>query len=176
MYYPIFLNLRGRSCLVIGKGIEARRKSKALREAGAKVSVVSKPPARLEKFFLVVAATNNPAWNRQISKMCFRQNKLVNVVDVPGLCNFIHPSRFRQGPLQIAVSTGGASPALARHIRETVQKNWGKSWGRLLEFLKKNRRGISKKMANTRFRRKIFSLVQAGRIQEAKKELMKELS
>lgn len=213
MYYPIFLDLKDQRCLVVGSGNVARRKAQTLRQAGAKVTVLDPlslrggPKGRrgnpvgisndtgsprslrelamtsLSKFFLVVTAASDRAFNSKIAKACFKKNILVNTVDDPELCNFIVPSRFKQGPLQIAVSTEGASPVLARHIRKTLQKQWGKSWAEFLRFLEIKRRKIMKTVTNPAKRRKIFmkaasrkivSLVNQGKLAQAKREFLKE--
>ena len=190
MYYPVFLDLRGKKCLVIGAGSAAKNKAASLREAGAKVTLLKKKvPGTFKRylvpFFLVVSASNDPHLNEDVFRACMRLNKLVNVVDVPSLCNFIYPSRFQQGPLQVAVSTGGASPALARHIRGVIQKSWGKNWGDFLQFFQKSRKQIFREVLDSERRRKILmnagspkivSLVQKGKLKEAKREFLKGMS
>jgi precorrin-2 dehydrogenase/sirohydrochlorin ferrochelatase len=151
-YYPVFLDLRGKDCLVVGGGKVAERKALGLIRAGANVTVVS--PAlttRLGKelsrgrirhkerkfrvsdlrgVFLVIAATDSEADN---IKVAGEKGLLVNVVDRPELCSFIVPSTVRRGPLQIAVSTSGVSPAMARAIREELEGLYGGRFGAYLK-------------------------------------------
>jgi precorrin-2 dehydrogenase/sirohydrochlorin ferrochelatase len=154
-YYPVFLNLSGRLCVVVGGGAVAERKTLSLLEAGAVVKVISPSltegltqllksgriqhiprgyrKADLEGAFLVVAATPDMDLNRSI----FRDGKgiPVNVVDIPELCSFIVPSVVRRGPLTIAISTSGVSPALSRSIREEMEEIYGQEFGEYVDFL-----------------------------------------
>ena len=146
-YYPAFLDLRGRRCLVVGGGAIAERKVHGLLDAGARVAVVG-PTAtsalealaaagivelRARRFrrhdvrgaMLVVAATGVAAVDAAVAAAARRIKALVNVVDVPAQCDFILPSVLRRGALQIAVSTGGKSPALAREIRRKLEADFG---------------------------------------------------
>lgn len=141
-YYPAYLNIAGRRVVVIGGGEVAERKVEQLLASGADVMLVS-PDAtpELERFvsegrvrwirrayapgdlagaWLAVAATDDPAAQRSIHAEAEREKTLLNVVDVAELCGFIAPSVVQRGPVTVAVSTGGASPALARKIRELI--------------------------------------------------------
>jgi len=138
MYYPLMLNVKGEPCLVVGGGPIALQKARALRKAGADVTVVSPAftPAfrrvrvrRLRRRFragdvarriLVVAATDSPDVNRAVSAACRKRGIPVNVVDVPELCSFIVPAILRRGPVVIAISTSGRSPALAKALRRRL--------------------------------------------------------
>lgn len=153
-YYPAFLDLRGRRCLVVGGGEVAERKVTGLLDACARVRVVS--PAltptlaalatagfvehRARAFrrhdirgcALVVAATGVTGVDDAVAAAARRARSLVNVVDRPGSCDFILPSVLRRGDLQIAVSTGGKSPALAREIRRRLEAEIGADYGALV--------------------------------------------
>ncbi|MCY4581620.1 MAG: bifunctional precorrin-2 dehydrogenase/sirohydrochlorin ferrochelatase [Chloroflexi bacterium] len=141
-YYPAYLNITGRRVVVIGGGEVADRKTAQLLASGADVTLVS-PNAtpELERLasegrvrwirrayatgdlagaWLAVAATDDPAVQRSIHAEAEREKTLLNVVDVVELCGFIAPSIVQRGPVTIAVSTGGASPALARKVRELI--------------------------------------------------------
>jgi precorrin-2 dehydrogenase/sirohydrochlorin ferrochelatase len=153
-YYPAFLDVRGRRCLVVGGGAVAERKVTGLLDAGARVRVVSPTltPAltalaaaglvehRARPFrrhdargaALVVAATGAPAVDDAAAAAARRARALVNVVDRPAACDFILPSVLRRGDLQIAVSTGGRSPALAREIRRRLEAEIGEGYGALV--------------------------------------------
>jgi precorrin-2 dehydrogenase/sirohydrochlorin ferrochelatase len=140
--FPIFLKLAARPCIVIGAGHLAESKIESLRAANARVTVIA-PEARekiqdmaasgeitwlqrdysqgdLTGNFLVVAATNNPAVNRAVFAEAESSNILCNAVDDPPFCDFYFPSVVRRGDLQIAISTAGASPALAQRLRKEI--------------------------------------------------------
>jgi len=154
VYYPAFLDLRGRRCVVVGGGAVAERKIGALLDAGARVVVVSPMVTeeltalvaanviehRARRFrrhdvrgaALVVAATGVLAVDDVVAAAARRARALVNVVDRPDACDFILPSVLRRGDLQIAVSTGGKSPALAREIRRRLEAEIGDDYGELV--------------------------------------------
>ena len=140
--FPIFLKLTGRPCIVIGAGHLAESKIESLQAANARVTVVA--PAASERIvamaesgevvwhqreysagdlagqFLVVAATNVPAVNRAVFAEAEAAGVLINAVDDPPFCDFYFPSVVRRGDLQIAISTAGASPALAQRLRKEI--------------------------------------------------------
>jgi precorrin-2 dehydrogenase / sirohydrochlorin ferrochelatase len=137
-YYMACLDLEGRSCLVVGAGSTGVEKAKGLLECGADVTVVAPQaiaeldglPVRwirrgyrrtdLDGRFLVIAATSVPSLNRRVFRDAEAVGLLCNVVDVPELCSFILPAVHREGPIALAVSTGGASPVLAQRLRERL--------------------------------------------------------
>lgn len=173
-YYPAFINLDRKECVVVGGGRIAERKTCSLLIAGARVRVISPEiTAALERklagglithvkrryrrgdlagSFLVVAATSDEIVNRKVSEdaPC-----LINVVDVPGLSNFILPSVMRRGPLTIAVSTSGASPAMAASIRKELETLYDRDFASFTVFLKglrkKALRKLPDKMAREKF-------------------------
>jgi precorrin-2 dehydrogenase len=142
-YYMTCLDLAGRSCLVVGAGHVALEKARGLLECDARVTVVAPDvcdelrelpvellerryrPSDLGGRFLVVAATSETQLNRAIYRDAESRALLCNVVDVPELCSFILPAVVRRDPIAIAVSTGGASPALAQRIRDDVARAVG---------------------------------------------------
>jgi precorrin-2 dehydrogenase/sirohydrochlorin ferrochelatase len=140
--FPIFLKIAARPCIVIGAGQLAESKIESLRAAHAKVTVIA-PEAQprivdmaesgeiewkrreyldgdLTGHFLVVAATNEPAVNRAVFQEANAKNIICNAVDDPPFCDFYFPSVVRRGDLQIAISTSGASPALAQRLRKEI--------------------------------------------------------
>jgi precorrin-2 dehydrogenase/sirohydrochlorin ferrochelatase len=140
--FPIFLKIAGRPCIVIGAGNLAEAKIDSLLAAHAKVTVIA-PEARprvvemaaageiewlrreyvegdLLGRFLVVAATDNPVVNRAVFREATEKDLLCNAVDDPPFCDFYFPSVVRRGDLQIAISTAGASPALAQRLRKEI--------------------------------------------------------
>ncbi len=149
-YYPVFLALSNRKVLVVGGGSIAERKVTSLVQAGARVCVVSpEVTPRLEEWagegcielkrrvfdsgdiqgmFLVYAATNDAAVNEAVYVKAESCGILVNVVDDPPHCNFIVPSVARRGLLQMAVSTSGAAPALAKRVRRELEERYSDEW------------------------------------------------
>jgi precorrin-2 dehydrogenase / sirohydrochlorin ferrochelatase len=145
--FPLFLKLESRHCLIVGAGLIAEGKIEGLLDTGAHLKVVapqatkqiqawseskkldyySRPfqPADLDGMFLVVASTNNTALHEQIFAESQKRNVLCNIVDVPHLCDFYYPAVVRRGPLQIAISTSGESPALAQRLRKELEEQFG---------------------------------------------------
>ena len=137
-YYRACLDLRGRRCVVVGGGAVGLEKTRGLLVCGADVLVVSPRihddllaldvtcrrgryrRSDLDGAFLVVAATSDRRINERVHRDAEARGMLCNVADVPDLCNFILPAVHREGPIAVAVSTGGASPALAKRIRDDV--------------------------------------------------------
>lgn len=141
-YYPAYLNITGRRAVVIGGGEVAERKIVQLVASGADVTLVSpdatpglerlasdgrvrwirRPyaPGDLAGAWLAIAATDDADLHRSIHAEAEREKTLLNVVDVTELCGFIAPSIVQRGPVTVAISTGGASPALARKLRELM--------------------------------------------------------
>ena len=141
-YYPVYLDLAGRRCVVIGAGEVAERKVTSLLASDADVMLVSPSatpelarPAEagelrwikrgyargdLAGATLAIAATDDEAVNRAVHAEAEREKTLLNVADVPSLCGFIAPSVVERGPVTVAISTAGTSPALARKLRELM--------------------------------------------------------
>jgi siroheme synthase-like protein len=156
-YYPAFLDLRGRKCLVVGGGVVAERKAESLLECGARVKVVTREASHglaelarrgsleldlrdyksedLSEIFLAIAATDDPAVQTRIGGEAKERGLLVNVVDDPANCTFIVPAVARRGELSIAISTGGRSPALAARIREKLEGQFGPEYGEWVDLL-----------------------------------------
>lgn len=156
-YYPIFVRAAGRSCLVVGGGSVAEQKVRGLLDAGARVTVVSpdltgdlEHMARLGKVecvrraytpgdiaghFIVFAATGRPSVDRQIADDAARGGALLNVVDRPELCDFISPAVVARDNLTIAISTSGASPAMARQLRRKLEAEIGPEYALALQLL-----------------------------------------
>jgi precorrin-2 dehydrogenase / sirohydrochlorin ferrochelatase len=139
MYYPVFLDLRGREVLVVGAGKVALRKVKGLLEAGAKVTVVS-PHAEpefaglavdwkvrsfdwddIQDQALIYTATDDRTVNRAVAEAATAKGIWVNVADAPEECSFLVPSRITRGNLQVAVSTSGRDPKVAISIRKGIE-------------------------------------------------------
>lgn len=162
--YPIFLEVRGRLCLVVGGGAVAERKVRGLLEQGALVRVVSptltpalaaeaaaghlvhrsRPfaPADLEGAFLAFAATDDPAVNAAVAAAAEAARIPVNVADDPSRSTFLVPSTLKRGDLAVAVSTGGASPALAKRLRAELEEKVGEEYAALARLLGEARREV----------------------------------
>jgi precorrin-2 dehydrogenase/sirohydrochlorin ferrochelatase len=161
-YYPIYVNLRGKRCLVVGAGQVGRRKIATLAECGAEeILVIDLAPAEacaellshpavvfacrpyetadLDGRFLVIASTDDEALNWRISRECAERGIPCNIVDQPEKCSFIVPALFTQGDLTVAISTGGSSPALARKIRQGLGEFLGSEYGALLILMSRLR-------------------------------------
>ena len=142
-YYPAFLDVRDRLCVIIGGGQIAEGKIASLLECGAQIKMISPEVTaevqgmadagilRLEKreyregdlegVFVAIAATDDNSVNRQIAQEAAERNVLLNVVDVTHLCTFIAPSVVKKGEVTVAISTSGLSPALARKLRQELE-------------------------------------------------------
>jgi len=187
--YPMFALIEDRACLVVGGGAVGERKALDLLAAGARVTMVSREltpglaalagqkkikvvkgdfvPDHLDGMTLVVGATDDPEVNREISAAAQNRELFVNIVDAPALCTFIVPAQVRRGPLTIAVSTGGASPALARRVREELEARFGPEYGRFLRVLQAVReRVLAQRRAHPDNPRRFKRLV-AGPLEEA---------
>lgn len=180
-YYPLFLDLQARRCLVIGGGTVAERKVLSLLEAGARVAVIS-PSAtprlrelagkgRIElhqRVFqdqdlvgaaLVIAATDSPEVNASSAALCRAKNIPVNVASPPEESTFIVPSSVARGELLIAVSTSGASPALSRKIRKELEERYGQEYGTFLAMLRRLRKELPGQVRDEQERRRIYESV-----------------
>ncbi len=152
-YYPVYLNLRGRRCVIIGGGAVAEGKISRLLDSGAVICVISPDatpgirqfvddgsvrweqreyrPGDLEGAFIAIAATNLREVNRRIFEEAEQRGVMLNAVDDPPNCSFITPSIVQRGPVTLAISTGGVSPALARKLRESLQRSDDLAWADL---------------------------------------------
>jgi precorrin-2 dehydrogenase/sirohydrochlorin ferrochelatase len=206
VYYPLFLNLQGKKCIVVGGGDVAFRKVRALVDCGAKVAVVSPTlnadltqlakagtihlvsreyEARdLKDAAFIIAATDRGKVNQKIAKEARKQGLLVNVVDHPDGSDFIIPSLIRRGDLILAVSTSGTSPALAKKIRAKLEQIFGEEYVPLLSVIKEVRKEIKQqelKVSAEDWQRAIdldllISFIKAGEGERAKKVLLEKLN
>ena len=158
-YYPVFLALKDKRVAVLGGGQVALRKVKALLACGARVEVASLRYCRelsglarrhprlklksmgaakniLRNALLVLIASSDDQWNKKWVKECRRRRIWANVADQPGLCDFILPAHFKKGRLQVAISTGGTSPLLARRFREELAQQIRPQAVRMLDRMK----------------------------------------
>src|SRR5579875_2079864 len=184
-FYITCLRLTGRRCLVIGGGEVAVEKVDGLLACGGEVTVIapSAEPALeryaregsirwqrrayagaedLEGAFMAIAATDDTDVNIAVYEDAERRAMLVNVVDVPPLCNFILPAIVRSGPLAIAISTAGASPALAKRMKREIEAQFGESYARLAVLLNEARGWAKGTLATYQERRDFFEGIVGG--------------
>ncbi len=176
-FYIACLKLTGRRCLVVGGGEIGLEKAEGLLACGGEVVLVAPEaepalaalaaegsirweqrayePADLEGTFMVIAATDDSEVNIKVYEDAERRAMLVNVVDVPPLCNFILPAIVRTGPLAIAISTAGASPALAKRMKREIAEQFGEPYADLAVILN-DARGWAKGTLPTYQDRKAF--------------------
>ena len=183
-FYVACLDLKDRRCLVIGAGPVALEKIEGLLACSARVDVVAEEAIPeiealaesgaieltlhsyrtqdLEGAFLVVAATSNSAVQHRIYEDAENRSMLVNVVDVPRLCNFILPAIVRAGPIAIAISTSGASPALAKRMKKEIAEQIGPEHARLAEMLNEVRDWSRQALPTYGDRREFFEGIVNG--------------
>jgi siroheme synthase-like protein len=176
-FYIACLRLSGRRCLVVGGGEVGLEKVEGLLACDADVTLVapravpeleqlaregsirwerrSYEPADLEGSFLAIASTDDTDVNIRVYEDAEARAMLVNIVDVPPLCNFILPAIVRTGPLAIAISTAGASPALAKRMKREIAETYGEPYARLAVILN-DARGWAKATLPTYQDRKAF--------------------
>ncbi len=185
-YFPAFLDLLGRETLVVGGGEVAARKVQLLRDAGARVTVVAKRLAPelaedprltlIRRGFvagdilgkaLAVAATDDREANRRVAEAGAAAGVPVNVVDDPALSTFIVPALVQRGEIVVAVSTGGASPVLARRIRARIEETLPARLGALAAFARRLRGVVRARLADFGERRRVWEAVLDGPVAEA---------
>lgn len=155
--FPLFLKLEARRCLVVGAGVVAEGKIAGLIDTGAQLRVIAPQATEqvvrwaesskieyqqrqfqvtdLDGMFLVVASTSDSELHRLIFAEARKRGVLCNIVDVPELCDFYYPAVVQRGELQIAVSTSGASPALAQRLRKNLEEQFGPEYEAWIESL-----------------------------------------
>jgi precorrin-2 dehydrogenase/sirohydrochlorin ferrochelatase len=180
--FPAMLRLEGRKCLVVGAGLIAAGKVAGLLSHHARVVVVSPrafksirdlaravkviwhrrkfSPKDVEGALLVVAATDSSLVNEAVFRACSARGILCNVVDDPKHCHFFYPAVVRRGPLEIAISTNGRSPALASRLRRELQQQFGPEWGAWVEQIGRIRGELlGEKMSSEARRRRLLRMV-----------------
>jgi precorrin-2 dehydrogenase / sirohydrochlorin ferrochelatase len=187
--YPMMIGLDGRKAVVVGGGKVALRKAQDLADAGAKVRVVA--PELLPEFakdrrlecvkaryapehvagaFLVIAATDSETVNACVAADAAEEGALVNVVDRPLLCDFIVPAVVKRGRLTVAVSTGGASPSLARRMRERLEQEFGHEYATYLDVMDEVRSEVQTRELSEDVRRRIFERLSEDDLIEAARQ------
>jgi len=189
-YYPVFLNLKGKKAVVVGGGKVAERKAIALVKSGALVKIISPTITRLlEKYkkkglikhvrrnykkgdlkgaFVVVIGTSSRETNVKIAndarQLTGDRSPLVNIVDSPEEGNFIVPSVIRRGPLTIAISTEGCSPAVSKAIRREIERSYGPHFAWYIRFAGLMRKKAMKKITDAKKRERFLKTLAAPEI------------
>src|ERR1035437_2476134 len=184
-FYIACLRLTGRRCLEIGGGEIGLEKVEGLLACDAEVTLIAPEAepalaeharegsirweqrayagaAELERAFMVIAATNDTDVNIAVFEDAERRAMLVNIVDVPPLCNFILPAIVRTGPLAIAISTAGASPALAKRMKREIEGQFGEPYARLAVMLNEVRGWAKGTLPTYRDRKQFFEGIVGG--------------
>jgi len=158
-HYVACLDLTGRACLVVGAGKMAQEKVDGLEEAGAVVTLVAPhaySASDLDGVWIVVAATSHDGLNRRVYADASERRIFCNVADVPELCSFILPALHRRGPITVAVSTAGASPALAQWLRNRFAAQIGPEHEQLAVELRRMRPWVKQNLRTYEERRDYF--------------------
>lgn len=203
-YYPIFVEMTNRPCVVIGGGVVAERKVEALLNAGATVTVISPSltgllhsqleagkiryvgreyrPGDLNGFEMVFVATGDKKVNSVVAQEARERGVWINAADDPSHCDFILPSVLQRGDLVVAVATGGSSPALSRAIREELESYFTKDYAELTEVAAEVRRELRQRSVSPgakAWRQALGEgfrrLIAEGKREEAKAHLMDTL-
>src|SRR3954454_3443414 len=184
-FYIACLRLKGRRCVVIGGGAIGLEKVEGLLACDAEVTVISPEvvnevrelasegsitweqreyagPQDLEGVFIVIAATDDTDINIRVYEDAERRAMLVNIVDVPPLCNFILPAIVRTGPLAIAISTAGASPALAKRMKRQIAAEYGEPYAKLAVMLNDARGWAKGTLPTYQDRKDFFEVIVNG--------------
>ncbi len=200
-YYPVYLDLRGKRCVVVGGGEIGERKVEGLLDSSAEVTLISPDitprlhelveagrivwhPRKyqqgdLEGAFLAIAATDHRDVNQAIAAEAEREKVVLNVVDDAPLCTFIAPSIVRRGEVTLAISTGGSSPALARKLKETIQgsdllryADLAGVLSRARTLVKQRRLAVDADLWQAGITDSLIDLVDSGKSEEALEALM----
>ncbi len=187
-YLPLFHNLKGRRCLVVGGGDIALRKCRLLAAAGSEIDSVALDyspeftafaneqritmqqrgfqASDIDRAALVIAATSDEQLNTQISQLAKARDIPVNVVDNPALCSVVFPSIVDRSPVQIAIGTGGTSPVLARLMRRKLESLFPAAYGRLAQLAGQYRQSVKQKLTDEATRKAFWEQVFEGPVAE----------
>lgn len=186
--FPVFLKLTGQRCLVVGAGKTMEQKMPTLLACGARITVVA-PVATptiqrwaegkkltwiqrrfdshdLDDVFLCVVSTSSKATNQSIFEQAQQRGILCNVVRAGTHCNFYYPAVVKRGPLQIAISTAGHSGALAKRLREELEKQFGPEWENWLRWLGQARSSLYDDPLSPRQRRTMLHKLASRKTQD----------
>lgn len=171
-YFPFFIDIRNKECLVIGGGTVAYRKIAALLEFDAGITVIAPKVCQevealqdrirlilreyretdLKQVFMVIAATNDPLLNSTIAKACRERNILMNAVDELENCSFLFPAYIKQGEITVGVTTSGSSPLLAGYIKKILREAIPDYFEELVHILGKYRKLMKERIRDAKKR------------------------
>ena len=179
-YFPFFVEIKDKKCLVVGGGMVALRKIEKLLPFGVEITVVSPAfcaeidgmnsiqrvyrkfvPADIEGKLFVIGATDDEQVNREISALCREQNIPVNIVDDPEKCTFFFPALVKQGEFVAGFSTGGGSPLAAQYIRRKVEESVPAGFDKVVEVLSSVREQVKAEIPDIKKRERIFKEIFA---------------
>src|SRR5215470_44644 len=185
--YPIFLKLEGRKVLIVGGGNIAEQKIEGVLRSATDVTVVApKLTDRIRSWvqqgllkhvaddyragmaqgcFLVIACTDSEAVNRAIYVEASHAGAIANAVDDPDYCHFYAPAVVSRGDFQIAISTGGASPALAQHVRRELEQRYGEEYGPWTSWLGRTRSALRQALPRSEGRKQLIRMLALGQPQ-----------
>ncbi len=194
-YYPLFVDLRGKSVVVVGGGLVAYRKIETLVAAGANVTVIAPEiiddissmtgieifqrdyeSGDLNEAALVIAATDDEVTNTAVSQDALAMRIFCNVVDKPPLCSFIVPSIIEKGPIKIAISTGGVSPALSRKMRKDIGACIGDEYASLAMIMGKIRPLVLSREGGHENHKRVFDVLVNSQLMDAIRDGDRELA
>ncbi len=180
-YFPVFLDLEGTECLVVGAGDIATGKAAQLLKYGASLTIVAPEATEqvrewasqgrvryharefresdLDGKVLVVGSTDRPDVNRSVFEAARRRGILANIVDVPELCSFIYGAVVERGDLQIAISTSGRSPAYAAHLRRELEQQFGEEYALYVDILGQVRRAVREAIPDLEEQKRVYSRI-----------------
>lgn len=186
--YPIFLKLEGRKVLIVGGGAVAEEKIYAVLRSATDVTVIAPQitdrirgwadtglvqhvaeeyrPGTAREYFLVIACTDSEVVNRVIYTEAQQAGVLCNAVDDPNYCDFYAPAVVHRGDFQIAISTGGHSPALAQRVRRRLEQQYGPEYASWIGWLGRMREGIIQALPRSQRRKELLHLLAESRTRE----------
>ena len=179
-YFPFFMEIKDKKCLVVGGGMVALRKIEKLLPFGVEITVVSPAfcaeiegmegirriqrnfePADIEGMLFVIGATDDEAVNAEISELCQAKNIPVNIVDDPKKCTFFFPALVKKGEFVAGFSSGGGSPLAAQYIRKKVEEAVPDGFDKVLDILANIRQRVKTEIPDIKQREKIFQAIFA---------------
>jgi siroheme synthase-like protein len=191
-YYPIYIDIEDRAVLIVGGGVVCARKAETMMRYGGRVTIVSPEitdeiaawerdgalvvnrklyeESDLDGASIVIASTDDPCVNARVARDCRRRKVPVNVVDVTHLCEFIVPAIIEKGSIQIAISTGGKSPALGRTLKEDLQRTIGPEYAEVNDLLGTLRKEAKRILPTDTDRKRFFDGIIAAGVLERLRE------
>lgn len=182
--YPIFLKLEGHKVLVVGGGSVAEQKLEAVLRSATDVTVIAPQvtdrirswtdegrvrhlateyrAGMAQGYFLVIAGTDSEDVNRAVFEEARQYGALANAVDDPDYCNFYAPAVVSRGDFQIAISTGGASPALSQHVRRELERTYGPEYGPWTAWLGRTRAALRQALPRSETRKQLIRMLALG--------------